>query len=272
MRGEKTGSNIRRCDGQGSPPRARGKADPDQDGEDEPGITPACAGKSGTPSLYNVVSGDHPRVRGEKIRPDDRGCGIPGSPPSARGKAASHLGLIKPAGITPACAGKSPTISAKLRPSRDHPRVRGEKRCNSMTRSARMGSPPRARGKDCNVTFQGGKVGITPACAGKRHSKQGGQFNVGDHPRVRGEKFVTNAVRTIAPGSPPRARGKGFVCWWSMTAHRITPACAGKSGNPSGVGYNNGDHPRVRGEKTETHPLFAAFLRKTPIYTAILCR
>ena len=65
-----------------------------------------------------------------------------------------------------------------------------------------------------------------------------------------GEKSKT--LRGLMPflGSPPRVRGKGSCGSVSPLTARITPACAGKSCNLSGVLCQFRDHPRVCGEKS----------------------
>ena len=75
------------------------------------GITPACAGKSMMSCTTLTVTGDHPRVCGEKgfvlyfkLFPQ-------GSPPRVRGKGALARDKDGKPGITPACAGKSHTRS-----------------------------------------------------------------------------------------------------------------------------------------------------------------
>ena len=72
----------------------------------------------------------------------------------------------------------------------------------------------------------------------------------GDHPRVCGEKG--SAVRVINGklGSPPRMRGKAVAITCRAWNPRITPAYAGKSGIDSIYYFENGDHPRVCGEKS----------------------
>ena len=73
-----------------------------------------------------------------------------------------------------------------------------------------------------------------------------------DHPRMRGEKYRLLQIRLLYTGSPPHARGKVEDIFVDIVNGRITPACAGKSlvqrfklGTPE-------DHPRMRGEKSET--------------------
>ena len=125
--GEKVIAVGKKKSGWGSPPRVRGKVDDAETGDLVHRITPACAGKRVTPSLFLVLHRDHPRVCGEK---EARGWPkeqVWGSPPRVRGKV-----LIRPETrfgfrITPACAGKSSRICIITRIAWDHPRVCGEK-------------------------------------------------------------------------------------------------------------------------------------------------
>ena len=66
--GEKTPFSENSFTKSGSPPRMRGKAEPDCMGTLEGGITPAYAGKSRTYSNFCCCMQDHPRVCGEKDR------------------------------------------------------------------------------------------------------------------------------------------------------------------------------------------------------------
>ena len=174
------------------------------------------------------------------------------------------------AGITPACAGKSPSWNwHSMRP---------------------WGSPPLARGKDGPAAGRGISGGITPACAGKSYATLLIRNRNEDHPRLRGEKLLEPLLDLLVVGSPPLARGKVFApfCkppWWrdrprlrgeksSMARLRsgirgspplargkvqprhdgvrkygITPACAGKSARKPCCPSACRDHPRLRGEK-----------------------
>ena len=71
------------------------------------GITPACAGKSMMSCTTLTVTGDHPRVCGEKGFVLYFKRFPQGSPPRVRGKGALARDKDGKPGITPACAGKS---------------------------------------------------------------------------------------------------------------------------------------------------------------------
>ena len=70
--------------------------------------------------------------------------------------------------------------------------------------------------------------GITPAWAGKRWPSCSCWAALWDHPRVGGEKTVTEKGETQRTGSPPHGRGKAGCSDVSCTGVGITPAQAGK--------------------------------------------
>ena len=111
----------------GSPPRMRGKASSSSRPARYPGITPAYAGKSQLIKPTRAVSGDHPRVCGEKSYTAYTDNPAVGSPPRMRGKVNFFGVRAVVVGITPAYAGKSYMREAWRQQLEDHPRVCGEK-------------------------------------------------------------------------------------------------------------------------------------------------
>ena len=93
MRGEKHLMHSSSIHSTGSPPHARGKDSIYGMSAQDPGITPACAGKSHPYTQKSMVSWDHPRMRGEKTAQYQRMKAIGGSPPHARGKEACFVSL-----------------------------------------------------------------------------------------------------------------------------------------------------------------------------------
>ena len=154
--------------GMGSPPRMRGKAERRSKRPQNPGITPAYAGKRDLVISESGDIEDHPRVCGEKRRVRSWRALLLGSPPRMRGKDGVSGACHSPPGITPAYAGKSVHRSGLHRTEGDHPRVCGEKIYPLLAIASPLGSPPRVRGKVCDLTIIRVHHGITPAYAGKR--------------------------------------------------------------------------------------------------------
>ena len=125
----------------------------------------------------------------------------------------------------------------------------GEKTFLEPTRHLGLGSPPRVRGKVLRTLRHRNSVGITPACAGKSRYRSLCVAVCRDHPRVCGEKVLSNLAKAVAAGSPPRVRGKGARICQNLERVGITPACAGKSWWISSRRPDRRDHPRVCGEK-----------------------
>ena len=212
-------------------------------------ITPAYAGKSPSGRIHIPRQGDHPRIRGEKVRESAAGTALLGSPPHTRGKDLFYELFAVSGGITPAYAGKSCYVSFAQNRLWDHPRIRGEKLPSRRVQIRVWGSPPHTRGKvfcfgRFSISFR-----ITPAYAGKRKQDIDQNRRIEDHPRIRGEKPRKPYRVTNYKGSPPHTRGKVLFFRNFRLSERITPAYAGKSLSVSSLCSVLWDHPRIRGEK-----------------------
>ena len=71
---------------------------------------------------------------------------------------------------------------------------------------------------------------------------------------MRGEKRSLVSLSAFLYGSPPHARGKVPLKTCNRELAGITPACAGKSMRREDLERIEGDHPRMRGEKSTTTP------------------
>ena len=227
--GEKRSCHQPECLRPGSPPRMRGKVSVFSLPPTTFGITPAYAGKSILPHLFDCAGWGHPRVCGEKFFNVSSVWSLTGSPPRMRGKGLQNLSRPCWYGITPAYAGKSYEAFFSFCRRRDHPRVCGEKAAAAAPAHNQSGSPPRMRGKERQAWPASAAMGITPAYAGKRVVDVPFSTFCWDHPRVCGEKDSSFVKYAVCIGSPPRMRGKAK---WELSAReraRITPAYAGKS-------------------------------------------
>ena len=232
--GEKYPGSTDPKDRWGSPPRRRGKVTLPARVQGQVRITPAWAGKSCGWASCGGLSWDHPRVGGEKSSITGTRWAKLGLPPRRRGKVHDFDQIGRSAGITPARAGKSPASTASAFRFRDHPRVGGEKAIPANATSAPAGSPPRGRGKELEAMGKDEKTRITPAWAGKSPPAGGLLSGPQDHPRVGGEKHLSENPTEQKLGSPPRGRGKVMNHSETGVSPGITPAWAGKSRFSSG--------------------------------------
>ena len=192
---------------------------------------------------------DHPRIRGEKCLLEKHKALGKGSPPHTRGKGELTKQAQRRHGITPAYAGKSQFSGGEPVSVRDHPRIRGEKYIWDAHIHAFAGSPPHTRGKGGGQEETVCGSGITPAYAGKSLIMKVYCMIAGDHPRIRGEKLLTNLHILTRKGSPPHTRGKAQWYVALQWSEGITPAYAGKRTTPATIKMQARDHPRIRGEK-----------------------
>ena len=100
----------------------------------------------------------------------------------------------------------------------------------------------------------GAAQGITPAYAGKSETLGKCAALEEDHPRLRGEKNLTDLEPADEAGSPPLTRGKAAEAVARVGEERITPAYAGKSQAAAPRVRPPPDHPRLRGEKASLTP------------------
>ncbi len=171
----------------GSSPRVRGTRRAGRPARRLPGIIPACAGNTTSPSNCRTSNWDHPRVCGEHA-----GFVVPfdadrGSSPRVRGTQQPARVLKCGIGIIPACAGNTTSTAGRLLRTRDHPRVCGEHFKARSVLICAAGSSPRVRGTPAGFMSKG--------------------TYLRDHPRVCGEHFTAPMEARTLPGSSPRVRG-----------------------------------------------------------------
>ena len=210
------------------------------------GLTPACAGTSKCRPCPQSLVGAHPRVRGDVTARHWSVLLGAGSPPRARGRRSRVARALRCLGLTPACAGTSPSPTPSGRPERAHPRVRGDVRSSGSGRCTERGSPPRARGRPNEPMRSHWRRGLTPACAGTSATAGAVEVARRAHPRVRGDVVETVDHETGEVGSPPRARGRPGGRAEHRGAPGLTPACAGTSSVRTPTKPHPRAHPRVR--------------------------
>ena len=154
------------CVSLGSSPHVRGAQKHCRHRRGVPGIIPACAGSTSTPTTRNPTQWDHPRMCGEHEKILLYGDAIPGSSPHVRGAPRHPAAVRHRRGIIPACAGSTLWTSPWARRAWDHPRMCGEHRAVRAAVGHIPGSSPHVRGAHRPPTVGRRAHGIIPACAG----------------------------------------------------------------------------------------------------------
>ena len=169
--GENVTVTIKENTGKGSSPRVRGKRPHSGSGTCTAGLIPACAGKTSLSPSPGTPSRAHPRVCGENPVWAVIGISWLGSSPRVRGKPERHEEAPAPAGLIPACAGKTALWTARSPSLKAHPRVCGENWSCRRILAPRRGSSPRVRGKHRAAQNRRPGQGLIPACAGKTRER-----------------------------------------------------------------------------------------------------
>ena len=114
------------CVSLGSSPHVRGAQKHCRHRRGVPGIIPACAGSTSTPTTRNPTQWDHPRMCGEHRSGFNALFFLTGSSPHVRGARKDSPLRRCHSGIIPACAGSTETSPLFTLPAGDHPRMCGE--------------------------------------------------------------------------------------------------------------------------------------------------
>ena len=208
IRGEHDQIRQRSDNVDGSSPHTRGARSAGASTSVAGGIIPAYAGSTCGSPPTGRPAGDHPRIRGEHVRPFCHCRVWRGSSPHTRGAPSSWPTPTPPTRIIPAYAGSTIRSMLPILLASDHPRIRGEHRTLSATVPARGGSSPHTRGALAEPARLCHRPRIIPAYAGST--------------------FAPGTPTRPSSGSSPHTRGAPGVCPWPRKPTR--------------------DHPRIRGE------------------------
>ena len=177
------------------------------------------------------------------------GVGEPiGTSPRTRGKHSNCASGVGDTRNIPAHAGKTTNIIDFLSEFPEHPRARGENVGKPPPATPSSGTSPRTRGKLTGAWSMTHTMGNIPAHAGK--TLHCGQVRYGrpEHPRARGENFLTPLGPLVGGGTSPRTRGKRRNAAIQLDWLRNIPAHAGKTFGSTGFSRTGREHPRARGE------------------------
>ena len=116
------------------------------------------------------------------------------------------LDMWTEAGITPARAGKTATMTPVICTSEDHPRSCGKDHDAIFEQAVELGSPPLVRERRQVKVIVIKNHGITPARAGKTPREAPLFYADGDHPRSCGKDVNKLLEEKRNKGSPPLVR------------------------------------------------------------------
>ena len=112
------------------------------------------------------------------------------------------------------------------------------------------GSSPLSRGIPNHPSHTPLTRRIIPALAGNTNASREDARQRGDHPRSRGEYYLTDAKSVMVKGSSPLSRGILCSRLHDSPFRRIIPALAGNTYIITSTVSLMSDHPRSRGEYT----------------------
>ena len=211
-------------------------------------IIPAYAGSTPTKPRPSACHRDHPRIRGEHLRPGGGVMWIPGSSPHTRGAPSRRRWRGSSVRIIPAYAGSTRVWRIGCLRYWDHPRIRGEHKNMIIACVAASGSSPHTRGAPGSPGSHRPGNRIIPAYAGSTMLKFMPVRASADHPRIRGEHWPPPPPVPGPPGSSPHTRGAPQIPARQGMAQRIIPAYAGSTVKNGTFSTGIWDHPRIRGE------------------------
>ena len=211
-------------------------------------ITPARAGKTTCNLHIKETFWDHPRSCGKDAGIHRNLQNSAGSPPLVRERLSICRGSLKPPGITPARAGKTPGETLVVSGFGDHPRSCGKDMDWQDRAFPVPGSPPLVRERQSSTSAAWPAFGITPARAGKTGIGHVRYSTTGDHPRSCGKDCPCHPWGPKRYGSPPLVRERRNRLILNGRTQGITPARAGKTGMGEGGTAGDQDHPRSCGK------------------------
>ncbi len=227
----------------------------------------------------------HPRMRGEHCLDAGTGTARRGSSPHARGARRRVRGVVRGAGLIPACAGSTPSLAMGTFRVAAHPRMRGEHAravrflrasgwlipaCAGSTPTSKeesmaTGAHPRMRGEHrCGSLHDLRGRRLIPACAGSTPAGGGKPHGRWAHPRMRGEHFTRSFDTSDWSGSSPHARGALRGVTYCTSPRRLIPACAGSTGPGASGRPWTAAHPRMRGEHVSSYWLVCLLSGSSP--------
>ena len=239
------------CFHRGSSPHTRGARRRSRAARRGSRIIPAYAGSTMASYRLDLMTQDHPRIRGEHCR--------------------TLLSCSGRRRIIPAYAGSTGRCESRRLELQDHPRIRGEHPGWCGWVLAREGSSPHTRGALSAPRRGRRRRRIIPAYAGSTRPPRQPPGATADHPRIRGEHLDVQDRLIIMAGSSPHTRGARSGRRLALVLYGIIPAYAGSTHCLISGPTEDWDHPRIRGEHDPPHSTRSPSWRIIPAYAGSTC-
>ena len=187
-------------------------------------------------------------MRGDVPECDNNHIGLTRFSPHARGCSHKSNNDNEAMRVFPACAGMFPLVRVVGGVPSCFPRMRGDVPYTPQPPHVKSKFSPHARG--CSVRFCSSMKArsVFPACAGMFRIARSSLSISGRFPRMRGDVPVQEALREIAGGFSPHARGCSEATLIERIKEAVFPACAGMFRLAFQLHALHACFPRMRGD------------------------
>ena len=190
---------------------------------------PAYAGNAHRGMIGRRPVAVHPRIRGERRVATSNDRSIVGSSPHTRGTPEISQATTVFHRFIPACAGNACAQASSDLSFTVHPRMRGERDEAVGLHAGNLGSSPHARGTLHRNGLLHAPFRFIPAYAGNAAARRLRPGPSSVHPRIRGERPLSEQQLTDDNGSSPHTRGTLIVACVHLGQIRFIPAYAGNA-------------------------------------------
>ena len=226
MRGEYRGNPFSPCAQSELPPRARRILVRKTQKGHHHGTTSACAENTARWLCVASAFRNYLRVRGEYLTVMAIDCLLAELPPRARRILGVAFSLSCTIGTTSACAENTGHRTTIRSIPWNYLRVRGEYLVAPLEGGRIMELPPRARRIPACDLLICSRSGTTSACAENTRGNLGGDPELRNYLRVRGEYLLLSASEDLFLELPPRARRIPSEASTLKPCYGTTSACA----------------------------------------------